>query len=278
MRTTMEGQTGSVEGERSQANSPVLSSAEELGYNAVIKSGKNLREGREHSYISVIKYVSDVVADDFSLLKDLQFFLNVFDSAVAKKLIFLTLHSTKVYSNLAQKVLKIQHNEFQRAVAQLAQLQVLEPVSVSDANSDPFLRWAKRYSPNLSVSRIKLYKLNSNFSTLCNKIESHLEAAFDRETADEIKHFRFAIKRTHRDILREKKLRVSEQRKLQDSLKKNVFAKEKGNCCSCQALLYEVEASRKNPTGTVNYRERQGRLYCNSCFKQLFLDSERRKE
>lgn len=242
--------------------SSVIDVYKEPGYTPVTKLGDKLKAPIQPSYIHVSRYVSDT---NLTELNSLTSFLKAIEPDTTKKLIFLLLHSNKIYCGLAKKVLKIQTIEFQRQINKLLKAGIVRKANVKNSNTDPFIRWAKQYTPNLSKKLLKLYKLDEKFRLFFCKLESELESYFDRGIIDEIKHFRFAIKRTHRDIQREKRMKIRNQKKLFEQIKKEPYKRKVGVCVSCDIDLFEIPPSRSNPESTAFYKCIDDKFYCFKC-------------
>lgn len=242
-------------------------------YTAVSKLKTNKQLQAQPTYIHVSKLVSSKDSNEniFDVVSKLNCFFTAIHSDVTKKIIYLTLQASRVYSGLAKKTLKIQDVQFNRQVQKLSKLHILEQARISNDEYDPFVRWVKQNNPNVPIKKLKLYKLTSKYRTIFSKIEMDLEQHLDKEIVDEIKHFRFSIKRTHRDILREKKMKRLQQKRLIEDAKKDIYTKIAGSCSLCGCVLAETMPSKNNRETYTNYRAFKSKIYCNNCYKTLLL-------
>ncbi len=261
-----------IQKEAEEANFIIDTSIQnQLPYRDVSKL-KNAELGQTQlPYIHVSKYVSTLQANG-NFFKDLAAISNLYENLkheVTRKLIFLTLHTTRVYSGLAKKSIKIQDLQFQRQIKKLQRAGIFEEVKEINYSYDPFLRWVKDVNPNINKQKLKLYKLNTHYTTLFSQIEHELEKSLDPTIVDTIRHYRSQIKRTHRDVKREKKQEAHKQKKLSELMKKDIFSKLMGICSCCSIELYYTAPSRVSPQAYQNYRMINQKPICHECASNL---------
>ena len=264
------------EGQESPRDSTSFHVLGEPDYSYVTKSSKSSLNQPQPSYIHITKLsrVKDSSINFFEFLAGVDDFASAVRPEITRKLIYLTLQTSRVYCGLASKTLKIQNLQFERQAAKLMEIGILERVNIKPDSYDPFLRWAKNSTPNLPTKKIKLYKFTDNYRKLFSTLEEDLEASLDKDTVDIIKHYRFQIRRTHRDIEREKKLMDVQQRKLIENAKNGINSILAGNCFHCGNACIEKLPTRKNPHADINYRKLSGNLVCNDCYKTLYLEKK----
>lgn len=243
------------------------------GYIGVTKLSPTPHALSDRSYIHITNLLShrDMSINFFEFLAAINDIARAIMPEITRKLIYLTLQTSRIYCGLATKTVKIQNLQFERQIAKLMNIGVFEPLELKIDTLDPFLRWAKCSTPNLPLSKIKLFKFTDKYRKLFSALEKDLETSLDKETVDIIKHYRFQIKRTHRDILREKKLIASQQKKLLQNAKNDAFSRLVGSCFHCGRACIERLPTRSNPDAHINYRKHLGRLICNDCYKTLYL-------
>jgi len=242
---------------------------EELPYTTVGKLSENLTQPTQLPYTHVSKLVS-ILSDKenfFNVADSLLEVLNALHPAITKQLLYLTLHTSRIYSGLAKKTLKISDLQFERQIIKLVKVGILKPVKNPNSLADPFLRWTKQMNPNLPMKRLCLYKISEPYRLLFSKLESDLEQTIGKEIIDEIRHYRFSIRRTHRDIERETKLKKSQQKKLIEEAKKDKYSRFIGKCTGCSSEIYEQIPSLSNPQVVSSYRNIGDRPYCMECFR-----------
>ena len=245
----------------------------EPAYNDVSKSERIMFTPSQLTYLHVSKLVGikDPAESFFVFGASLMDFFNVMQSEVSRKIIYLTLQASRIYNGLAKKTLRIQDIQYERCAEKLLKLSILEPARVGNTEHDPFTRWIKSNTPNIPLKKLKLCKLSAKYRSLFTKIEQDLAQSLEKDVVDEIKHYRFAIKRTHRDIKREKKIKSLQQKKLAIESKKDIYSKVAGNCGVCKAVLIERLPSKENNETITNFRQVKNEFYCNKCYKTLTL-------